>query len=63
MKTYKILEVVTKVYGYDVIAENETDAIEKINTHFANTDHPHIARQSDYDDVVSRDYQCEGKIE
>lgn len=61
MKTYEILEVVETVYGYEVEAKSEQDALDKINNSFGGETED-IIRVPERDDVVSRDYQCEGEI-
>lgn len=61
MKTYRILEIVEEVFTYDVDAESEQEALQKINESFgAETDD--IGHLPEYDDVINREYECEGEV-
>lgn len=59
MKIFRILEVVVKTYAYDVKARDEIEAIDKIERSCGGITND-IERCPEYDNEVSREYQCEG---
>lgn len=61
MKTFRVLEVVTKVYAFDVKAEDELDALGKIECSLGGETQD-IVRCSENDDTTDRYYQCEGEV-
>lgn len=62
MKTFEVLEITTVVDVYHVKAISEQAAIDKIETAFADTNHPDIMLVPEGSDITDRVYQCEGEI-
>ncbi len=58
METFRVLEVVTKVYAFNVKAENKQEALDRINKSFGG-ETEYIKRCSEYDKEVFRDYEIE----
>lgn len=61
MKTYRILETVEHCYAYDVDAESEQEALQKINES-CGADTNDIGHLPEYDEVISREYESEGEV-
>lgn len=58
MKLFRVLEVVVKTYAFDVEADNKEEALDKINRSCAG-ETKDITRCPEYDNEISRDYQCD----
>ena len=56
MNTYRIWEVVTRVYAYSVEANDEDEALEKIKDSCGN-ETENIVRVPQYDDTIERYYE------
>jgi len=62
MKIYKILKITTVIDTYHVKAISERAAIDKIESAFADINHPDIQLMVEKSDIVDRVYQCEGEV-
>lgn len=60
MKTFRILETVVHAYAYNIQAENGEEAVGKIEQSLG-AETEDIVHLPEYDEIISRDYQCEGE--
>jgi len=60
MKVYQVLNVQTLSYAYEVEAENEDEAVSKLQNGGCNADG--VVSTPEYNQVVENYFQCEGEV-
>lgn len=63
MAEYLVLEVATVAYAYNVEANSEKEAIEKLEKSLCTANDEDIIRLPEDDETIDRRIQCEGEIQ